>query len=185
LLVRFVAVLLGTALLVVAPSYAADIRGKVTNAVGGEPLARVQVSLLDTTFQDVTSSTGTFTITGMNPGKYTLRLTAVGYRLVTVPLEITSATEVKEVDVNLAPDNFQRTDTVEVRGDVFQGGDSPSVTETNLTSSELKEASTVLADDPFRAVQSLPGVSAAGNNELFAEFSVPPAGWRFTKLAHQ
>lgn len=172
MLVRFVAVLLGAALLVVVQSYAADIRGKVTNAVGGEPLARVQVSLLDTTFQDVTSRAGTFTITGVNAGKYTLRLSAVGYRLVTVPLEITNATEVKEVDVNLAPDNFQRTDTVEVRGDVFQGGDSPTVTETNLTSSELKESSTVLADDPFRAVQSLPGVSAAGNNELFAEFSV-------------
>jgi CarboxypepD_reg-like domain len=172
LLVRFVAVLLSAALFVVVPSYAADIRGKVTNALGGEPLARVQVSLLDTTFQDVTSSAGTFTITGVNPGKYTLRLSAVGYRLVTVPLEIMSATEVKEVEVNLAPDNFQRTDTVEVRGDVFQGGDSPTVTETNLTSSELKESSTVLADDPFRAVQSLPGVSAAGNNELFAEFSV-------------
>jgi len=169
--VRSVAILLSTALLV-APAHAADIRGKVTNAVGGEPLARVQVSLLETTLQDVTSSSGTFNITEATPGKYTLRLSAVGYRLVTIPLEITSSSDVKEFDVNLAPDNFQRTDTVEVRGDVFQGGDSPTVTETNLTSSELKESSTVLADDPFRAVQSLPGVSASGNNELFAEFSV-------------
>jgi hypothetical protein len=41
-----------------------------------------------------------------------------------------------------------------------------------LTSSEIRETSTVFADDPFRAVQSLPGVSPEGNNEFFAEFSV-------------
>jgi len=162
------------AFLLVSASFvrAAEVRGKITNVVGGEPLARVQVSVLETNLNDVSSGAGTFRIEGLKEGNYTLRLSAVGYRLVTIPFSITSATEVKKFDVNLAPDNFQRTDTVEVHGDVFQGGDSPTITETNLTSSEIKEASTVLADDPFRAVQSLPGVSAAGNNELFAEFSV-------------
>jgi len=46
------------------------------------------------------------------------------------------------------------------------------VVEQNLTSSEVREASTVLADDPFRAIRALPGVSATANNELLAEFSV-------------
>jgi hypothetical protein len=40
-----------------------------------------------------------------------------------------------------------------VKGDIFQGPDSPAVLETNLTSSEIRETSTVLADDPFRAIQ--------------------------------
>jgi hypothetical protein len=57
---------------------------------------------------------------------------------------------VKEFDVNLAPDNFRRTDSVVVTGDVFHSSDPASVNEMTLTSSELKEASTVLADDPFR-----------------------------------
>jgi hypothetical protein len=61
---------------------------------------------------------------------------------------------------------------VEVHGDVFQLEDSPATTELNLTSSEIRETSTVFADDPFRAVQTLPGVSAEGNDEFFAEFSV-------------
>ena len=89
--VRFVVVVLGGVLLITASvAAAADIRGKVTSALGGEPLARVQVSLLDTNLQDVTSSAGGFTITGANPGQYTLRLSAVGYRLVTIPLSITT-----------------------------------------------------------------------------------------------
>jgi CarboxypepD_reg-like domain len=165
--------------LLLAASFAraAEIRGKVTNVIGGEPLARVQVSVLDTSLQTATSRDGTFTIRALRPGAYTLRFEAVGYRLITVPFSISSETDVKEFDVNLAPDNFRRTDTVVVRGDIFQGADPPTVSEINLTSSEIKESSTVLADDPFRAIQSLPGVSASGNNELFAEFSVAGASF--------
>jgi hypothetical protein len=41
-----------------------------------------------------------------------------------------------------------------------------------LNAAELKEASTVLGNDPFRAVQALPGVSPSQNNDLLAEFSL-------------
>jgi hypothetical protein len=99
-------------------------------------------------------------------GRYSLRLNAVGYRLVTVPFSLTAVEEAKEFDVTLAPDNFRRTEKVEVNGDIFQGPDSPAVVETNLTSTEIRETSTVLADDPFRAIQTLPGVSASGNNDF-------------------
>ena len=165
--------------LLLAASFAraAEIRGKITNVMGGEPLARVQVSVLDTGLQAVTSRDGTFIIKDLKTGTYTLRFEAVGYRLITVPFSIADANEVKEFDVNLAPDNFRRTDTVVVRGDIFQGADPVTVSQMNLTSSEVKESSTVLADDPFRAIQSLPGVSASGNNELFAEFSVAGASF--------
>lgn len=161
-------------LLLASPVHAAEIRGKVTNVIGGEPLARVEVSVLDTNYKVATSGDGAFTIKNLKAGNYILRFEAVGYRLVTLPFSI-AANEEKEFDVNLAPDNFRRTDKVEVRGDVFQEGDPAPVNEINLTSTEIKEASTVLADDPFRAIQALPGVSAAGNNELFAEFSVAGA----------
>ncbi|MGH9515277.1 MAG: carboxypeptidase-like regulatory domain-containing protein, partial [Terriglobales bacterium] len=156
---------------------ATEIKGKITNAAGGEPLGQVQISLLDTRLSTTTSLDGTFLLKEVRPGKYILRVSAVGYRLITLPISLSQSSDAKEFDINLAPDNFQRTDTVEVRGDVFQGGDSPAVNEINLTSSEIKEASTVLADDPFRAIQSLPGVSAAGNNELFAQFSVMGAAF--------
>jgi len=168
LFVRLVVALLLAASIV----HAAEIRGKVANVIGGEALARVQVSVLDSSLQAVTARDGTFTIKALKPGTYTLRFEAVGYRLITVPFSISSETDVKEFDVTLAPDNFRRTDTVVVTGDVFHGSDSPAVNAMILTSSELKEASTVLADDPFRAIQSLPGVSPSGNNELYAEFIV-------------
>lgn len=159
-------------LLMVGATRAAEIKGKVTNVVGGEPLGRVQVLVSETKAAAVTSDAGEFDIYNLEPGSYTLRVNAVGYRLSTIPFNLTSAAEVKDFSITLVPDNFQHTDKVEVHGDIFQIADSPATNEMTLTSSEIRETSTVFADDPFRAVQSLPGVAAEGNNEFFAEFSV-------------
>ena len=159
-------------LLVAAAVQAAEIRGKVTNALGGEALGRVEVVVLETKVSTTTSITGEFGIPNLAPGSYTLRLNAVGYRLLTIPFTLATAADVKEFSITMVPDNFHHTDKVEVHGDVFQAADSPATVETNITASEIRETSTVFADDPFRAVQALPGVSAEGNNEFFAEFSV-------------
>ena len=151
---------------------AAEIKGKITNVVGGEPLGRVQVLVSETKTAAVTSDAGEFSISNLEPGAYTLRVNAVGYRLATIPFTLVSTADVKDFAITLVPDNFRHTDKVEVRADVFQIADSPATNEMTLTSSEIREASTVFADDPFRAVQTLPGVAAEGNNEFFAEFSV-------------
>jgi hypothetical protein len=159
-------------LLAAVTARAAEIKGKITNAVGGEALGRVEVVVLETKTGAVTSISGEFDLPNLAPGSYTLRLNAVGYRMLTIPFALATPAEVKEFSITLVPDNFHRTDKVEVHGDVFQVSDSPATTEMNLTASEIRETSTVFADDPFRAVQTLPGVSAEGNNEFFAEFSV-------------
>jgi hypothetical protein len=159
-------------LLASVAAWAAEIMGRVTNAVGGEALVQVEVMVLENRAGTVTSLSGEFDIRNLAPGSYTLRLNAVGYRMLTVPFKLAAAEDVKEFSITMVPDNFHRTDKVEVRGDVFQAEDTPATVETNLTASEIREASTVFADDPFRAVQTLPGVSAEGNNEFFAEFSV-------------
>ncbi|HVN17440.1 MAG TPA: TonB-dependent receptor [Dongiaceae bacterium] len=153
-------------------SYAAEIRGKVTNAVGGEALESVEVAVLGTSFVTNTSLRGEFSIPHLPPGSYTLRLNAVGYRLLAIPFTLASESETKDFSVTMVPDNFRRTDQIEVHADIFQVADSPTTPEMNLISSEIRQTSTVLADDPFRAVQTLPGVSAEGNNEFFGEFSV-------------
>jgi hypothetical protein len=152
--------------------HAAEIRGRVTNAVGGEALGEVNVSVLEKKLATTTAPDGTFLIQNLPPGTYTLRVNAVGFRLITESFTITTPQDVREVNIVMAPDNFRRTDVVDVQADIFQAGDSPAVVEENLSSSEIREASTVLADDPFRAVQALPGVSASGNNELLADFTV-------------
>lgn len=157
--------------------HAAEIRGKVVSAAGGEALARVQVSVLEVQRDAVTTNDGSFVIQGLTAGHYTLRLNAVGYRLITVEFSLAADEAAKEFDITLVPDNFRRTEKVEVKGEIFQGPDSPAINELNLTSSELRETSTVVADDPFRAIQTLPGVSASGGNDFFAQLSVMGASY--------
>ena len=161
-----------TLLLLAGVAGAAEIKGKITNVVGGEALGRVQVLVADTKAVAVTSDSGEFSIPNLAPGHYTLRVNAVGYRLASIPFTLVNAADVKDFSITLVPDNFRHTDQVEVHADVFQIADSPATNEMTLTGSEIRETSTVFADDPFRAVQTLPGVAAEGNNEFFAEFSV-------------
>src|SRR5712692_1768342 len=161
---------------------AAEIRGNVVSVDRGEPLARVQVAVLVEAQREavgtaITTKDGSFVIKGVAPGHYTLRLNAVGYRLITVEFSLGADEAAKEFEITLVPDNFRRTEKVEVKGDIFQGPDSPAINEINMTSSEIRETSTVLADDPFRAIQTLPGVSASGGNDFFAQFSVVGASF--------
>ena len=159
-------------LLLSSALHAAEIRGKVTNAMGGEALNQVNVAVLDTKISTTTSIGGEFDLAHVAPGSYTLRLNAVGYRLLTIPFTLHAENEIKEFSITLVPQNFHRLEKVEVHGDMFQVSESPATAETNITSSEIRALSTVFVADPFRAVQALPGVSPQGNNELNAEFSV-------------
>jgi len=186
---RLAAVILVVSSILLSSSFlnGAEIRGKVVSVARGEPLARVQVAVLveaqrETVAMAITTKDGSFVVKGLAPGHYTLRLNAVGYRLITVEFSLGADEAAKEFDITLAPDNFRRTERVEVKGDIFQGSDSPAINEINLTSSETRETSTVLADDPFRSIQTLPGVSASGNNDFFAQFSVMGASFDSTSI---
>lgn len=160
------AVLMGCA------AYAAEVKGKVVSTIGGEPLRSVQVSVLERKISTVTGKDGSFKFSELSPGKYTLQVAAVGYRLVNAAFDITDATDSKDFSITLAPETLRRTEVVEVKGDIFHGENPAIPSQLTLTPQELKEAATVLANDPFRAVQTLPGVSPTDNNEFFGQFSV-------------
>lgn len=185
--IRFVSLLLLLFLGAVSTfTCAAEIRGTVVSVDRGEPLARVEVAVLGAQREVVTSAVtrndGRFAIQGLGPGHYTLRLNAVSYRLITVDFSLTEGEAGKEFDITLVPDNFRRTEKAEVKGDIFQGPDSPAIYELNLTSTEIRETSTVVGDDPFRSIQALPGVSASGGNDFFAQFSVMGASYDNTSI---
>jgi hypothetical protein len=151
---------------------AAEVHGTVTNAQGGEPLGKIQVVIVGTAFATSTGPDGTFHIPQVPAGSYILQVSGVGYRRLSVPFQLAAADENKEFLLSLTPDNFRRTDVVEVRGDIFEAKDWPAVGDLTLTSSELQQTATVLANDPFRSLQALPGVSSSANNDFLAQFSV-------------
>jgi hypothetical protein len=153
-------------------AYAADIKGTVANAEGAEPLGKIQLSLVGTHFATTTASDGTFQISHIPAGNYVLQANGVGYRALSVPFQLASADDSKTFQLTLTPATLSRTDSVEVHADVFESAEWPTVGDLTLTSTELQQTSTVIANDPLRSVQALPGVSASANNDLFAQFSV-------------
>jgi len=153
-------------------AYTGEVTGKVVNAQGGEVLERIRVTIVGTLLSAVTGADGSFHLSGVTPGSYVLQISGVGYRTATTVFTIVDAEEVKEFEVKLVPDSMRRTEVVEVHGDVFEASDWPAVGDSTLTSSELQQTSTVLTNDRFRSLQSLPGVSPAANDDLSAQFSV-------------
>jgi hypothetical protein len=161
-------------------AHAGEIRGKVVSVFRGEPLRQVRVLVVEAQLTTTTANDGSFKIENVPVGKYTLQVSVVGYRLVEVPFAVTEGPDVKEFSITMAPVNFRRTDVVDVKGDIFHGENPAIPSQINLTAAEIKEAGTVLADDPFRAVQALPGVAPSDNNDFFGEFAV--LGAPFTQV---
>jgi len=177
---RPILVLLFAAVLGIAQVETGEVRGRVASSRDNEPLSLVQVQLQDSAssanlpLRAVTGADGTFTITGVPPGSYVLQTTTVGYYLVRQEFTL-AAGETKNFDVALTSSMDQRKDTVEVSGGAFGVAPVAAASSITLQGEERKNLASVLADDPLRAVQSLPGVSS--NNDFDSEFSLRGASF--------
>ncbi len=154
---------------------AAVVSGVVTDARGGEPLANVAVRLGKAELRAVSDAAGRFAIPDVPPGDYTLAVSTVGYHTVNRPFRVEAAEETKQFEIVLSPDSFRRTDTVEVTAGPFETARQDSPSTLTLAGNDIKNLASVLADDPLRAVQSLPGVTS--NNDFDARFSLRGADY--------
>jgi hypothetical protein len=162
-------------LLASAAPLLAGVSGRVVDARGGEPLARVRVRVLGTTVETATNADGQFRLDSVPAGQHILQIETVGYRLVKQPLDTNGSDELK-LDVILSPETFQRTDSVEIRSgpyDIEESSTAPAPL--TLNGAEIKNLSTVLIDDPIRAVHALPGVAA--NNDYQSQFTLRGASF--------
>jgi hypothetical protein len=147
----------------------AEVRGSVVDARGGEALSNVAIQLVGGSYRVNTDAGGRFRISAVDPGDYVLNVSTVGYRLVKRPFHLDSG-EIKEFEVVLSPDTLRQTDTVEVSAGPFETARQDSPAALVLSGNDAKNLASVLADDPLRAVQGLPGVSS--NNDFDARFSL-------------
>lgn len=176
--------LLFTAVVAVAQVDTGEVSGRVVSSRNNEPLGLVQVQLQlpgtatsgtsNTTFRAVTGADGKFSIAGVPPGNYVLQTTTVDYYLVRQEFAL-AAGETKNFDVVLTSSMDQRKDTVVVSAGTFGVTPEASAAAITLEGEERKNLASVLADDPLRAVQSLPGVTS--NNDFDSEFSLRGASF--------
>jgi Carboxypeptidase regulatory-like domain len=152
----------------------ATISGTVVDAHGGEPLARVRARLAASAFEATTGAEGRFSIPAIPAGAYVLQIETVGYRLAKHPFTI-GEDQSLQFDIALSPETFQRTDQVDVTAGPFEVAAESSPAALNLNGAEIKNLSTVLMNDPMRAVHAMPGVAA--NNDYQSRFSVRGTGF--------
>ena len=153
---------------------AGELRGSVVDALGGEGLSNVVIQLAGSDYRTTTDSSGHFRLSDLTPGDYALIVSTVGYHLVKRPFHL-DAGESRDFDIVLSPDTYRQTDTVEAHASPFETAREDSPTTLTLAGNDAKNLASVLADDPLRAVQSLPGVSS--NNDFDARFSLRGADY--------
>jgi Carboxypeptidase regulatory-like domain len=150
------------------------LRGLVVDADTGAPLPEVLVVTGSPEQRITTGPDGRFEVSGVAPGRQVVYVSLVGYVLARPDVEIT-ANGTAELVVPLAPGTGAYTEALTVRG---SDPTTASVTpvEFRIRSADLQELRGVLADDPFRAIQSMPGV--ATGDDFRAEFSVRGSEFR-------
>ncbi|HUP05476.1 MAG TPA: TonB-dependent receptor [Bryobacteraceae bacterium] len=151
-----------------------EVRGSVADARGGEALAKVAVELVGGPYRAASDGQGRFAFASVAPGDYILNVSTVGYRLIKKPFHL-EAGETKEFEVALSADTLARTDEVEVAAGPFEAGRDDGPPALELSGNDAKNLASVLADDPLRAVQSLPGVTS--NDDYDARFSLRGADY--------
>jgi hypothetical protein len=147
-------------------------RGVVRDANGGEPLARVRLVLTCAghATEQLSSADGRFAFTDAAQPGCGLHVTLVGYR----PLRLDPIPG-SELELVLTPDNLARRESIDVSAGPFELTQTASPSERTLSGAEMKNLAGVIADDPLRAVQALPGV--ASSNDYVAQFSVRAASF--------
>ena len=149
------------------------IRGNVVDERTELPLARVLVRLADTEYRATTGPDGRFELRDVTPGDYTITVSVVGYALLRKGVTVTAGASLDFTFV-LTAGTGTYEEKVDVVAPVFEKREPGNVAEQTIGATEIQDLRGLVADDPLRAIQALPGVTAT--DDFSAEFSARGAG---------
>jgi hypothetical protein len=119
--------------------------------------------------ETLTSDEGSFELGGLPHRRVRLTVSVVGYILVQRHIDLTEG-DILDLRIPLSGGTGTYSETVTVTAAPFRQAEAAAAVQQTLGSAELQVLRGVLADDPLRAVQVLPGV--ATGDDLRSEFSV-------------
>jgi hypothetical protein len=169
-------VILGSGLSPVAAQtieQAVTITGIVLDAETGRPLPAALVDVERYEVSAVTGDDGRFQLT-LPAGTWTVSAAVVGYGRIRQTVTAQSGETV--VEFRLAPGVAPYSERITVRPQAFPDSGATAVSTFRLGGGELLALRGVLADDPMRAVQATPTVTAA--DDFSAELAVRGQGPR-------
>ena len=145
------------------------VTGHVVDARTGAPLAKVLVVVEGLPLSTQSDDTGAFQLTKVPAGARRLFVSVVGYILVRRDIQVLAGTSL-DITIPLSEGTGTYTEAVTVAADRFRQSEPGVASQQVLGSADIQNLRGVLADDPLRAVQVLPGV--ATGDDLRSEFSV-------------
>ena len=145
------------------------IHGRVVDARTGAGLGNVLVLVEDGGPSTRTDDSGAFELPRVEAGARRLYVSVVGYILVRRDVQVERRAALT-VTIPLSEGTGTYTETVTVEADRFRSAEPAVAAQHVLGSADIQNLRGVLADDPLRAVQVLPGV--ATGDDLRSEFSV-------------
>lgn len=150
------------------------LRVRVLDFQTGEPIARAWISLPELGLQGVTEEDGTCFFQEVPAGEYELLVSTVGYGLLKKRLQL--APPRVDLEIRLGQEVLPPSEEITVSTGPFDSVEPPGVPEYTLSPSELRNLGSVLAADPLRSVQALPGVTTG--DDFYAQFSLRGSGFR-------
>ena len=163
-----------------SPSQFGIIRGQVVEARTGAPLAAVLVQVQSTRQRAFSDADGRFEIPDVPAGSQTLVVSVVGFGLVRRDVMVTPG-QTSDLTIPVAGGASTYVEEVTVAASPFREAEPAVSSQSVLGSRELLALRGVMADDPFRAVQTLPGVTQG--DDFKGEFAVRGLGPQHVGIA--
>jgi hypothetical protein len=156
-----------------AGAHSITLRGRVIDLKTGEPIAKALVSIRGQNLQTVTDEKGRFELPNVSPGEADLYVSTIDYGLLKQRIQV-EAGEDGELELLLGQEALKHSERITVTSGPFAPAQAEAPVEHSITNTELKNLSSVMLDDPLRAVQNMPGVAA--DNDWYAQFAVRGSG---------
>ncbi len=146
------------------------VRGRVFDMRTGQAIQKARVTAGDAS--SITDDLGRFELPGLGASPVELTVAAVGYGVIRRTIDASTG----DLEIRLGQDAVKHAEVVDVSVSVFETNRDEPLAQ-SLQSVELRNLSSVVADDALRSVQALPGVAAS--DDFYASFSL--RGWGFEK----
>jgi outer membrane receptor protein involved in Fe transport len=137
-----------------------SISGEVRDAVTKQPLPGATVMIVGTKSGTVANENGYYVIKNIEPGKYVLQASMIGYESSTNADVTVNPLRNKSIQFALSSSAVEM-DAVEIQSDYFSKPAENIVSMRTLSPEEIRR-SPGSAEDIFRVMQSMPGVATAG-----------------------
>lgn len=137
------------------------VRGTVTDSTNGEPIAYANLIIDGTRLGTATNALGYYTISGIEPGSYTLKVSYLGYQTKSIEFSV-AAGEIQQFDIQLAPTSIQLQE-FSVVGNRINQLNEVDLGLQKITIREIEMQPKGLETDVLRILRTNPGISATGD----------------------